>query len=312
MCENNQSKITEFILLGFQDFYNLKMILFMLIMLIYILILSENLLIIVLLTTSDHLKFPMFYFIKHLALADVIFPTTVVPLMLDVILKNKRRVSVAGCITQLHLCGVSVFSQCFLLAAMSYDRYMAILKPLHYSLIMNPNVCLALVAGSWLIVFIFISSGMIFVWQLQFCGQSYINHFYCDVGPVAALSTSDISSLVLHELLTSVFMVFVPFVFIIITYALIFFSIIRIPSTSGRRKCFSTCSSHLTSVCTFYVTLLIVYLIPSEEDKININKFRSLLYILVTPLLNPIIYSLKNKEIRGALRKLLKYNSINN
>ncbi|CAH2272547.1 olfactory receptor 10A7-like, partial [Pelobates cultripes] len=176
--------IPEFILVGFQGFYNIKIILFILILIIYIVIIIGNLLILVLVTISDNLKLPMFFFLKHLALADVMVPTSIVPLMLDVLLKEKRRVSVTGCITQLHFSGVSGFSQCFLLAAMSYDRYIAILKPLRYSLIMNPNICLALIAGSWIIVFILISSGIIMIWHLQFCGQNYINHFYCDLFPV--------------------------------------------------------------------------------------------------------------------------------
>ncbi|XP_063302552.1 olfactory receptor 5P68-like [Pelobates fuscus] len=305
MCEDNQTEITEFILVGFQGFYNIKITLFILILIIYIVIIISNLLILVLVTISDNLKLPMFFFLKHLALADVMVPTSIVPLMLDVLLKEKRRVSVADCITQLHFSGVSGFSQCFLLAAMSYDRYIAILKPLRYSLIMNPNICLALIAGSWIIVFILISSGIIMILHLQFCGQNYINHFYCDFFPVVALSTSNTSILLLHELLTSIVMVFVPFVFIIITYVFIFFTIIRIPSASGRSKSFSTCSSHLTSVCTFYVTLLIVYMVPPDENNISMNKFRSFLYILVTPLLNPIIYNWKNKEIRRAMRKYL-------
>ncbi|KAM8972697.1 olfactory receptor 5G3-like [Pelodytes ibericus] len=306
MCEDNQTQVIEFLLLGFQDLHNLKIPLFTLFFVIYLSILGGNLLIILLVTAFDHLSIPMFYFLKHLALADVLLTTNIVPLMLDVILREGRPVPVAGCITQLYFFGVCGFLQCFLLAVMSYDRYLAICKPMHYSLIMSPAFCLKMVSGSWLLVLTLISSETILLFQLQFCGLRNINHFFCDFGPLVELSTSDTSALVFQDFLVSIPLIFVPFVLIIITYILIFVTIMRMATITGRRKAFSTCSSHLITVCTYYVALMTVYMVPPGKDSLTINKFRSLLYIVVTPLLNPIIYSLRNQEIRSALRRYIK------
>ncbi|XP_063302559.1 olfactory receptor 1361-like [Pelobates fuscus] len=306
MCEDNQTQVPEFLLLGFQGLYHLKGLLFMLFLIIYTAILCGNLLIIVLLTTIDHLNFPMFYFLKHLALADVLLTTSVMPFALNIIIMEERTVPLAGCLTQLYIFGISGFVQCFLLAVMSYDRYLAIRQPFSYTLIMTPNVCLSLVSGSWFLVFILISSEFVIICQLKFCGLNYLDHFFCDFGPVVALSTSDTSLLMTLDFVISVNMIFVPFVFIVITYILISFMFIGISSKTGRRKFISTCSSHLISVCTYYVSLITVYMIPSGENSVNVNKFRSLLYIVGTPLANPIIYSFRNQEIKAALRKVLK------
>ncbi|CAH2272543.1 olfactory receptor 10A7-like, partial [Pelobates cultripes] len=288
----------EFLLLGFQGFYHLKGLLFMLFLIIYTAILCGNLLIVVLVTTIDHLNVPMFYFLKHLALADLILTTSVMPLTLNIIIMEERRVPLAGCLTQLYVFGVFGFVQCLLLAVMSYDRYVAIRKPFSYTLIMTPNVCLSLVSGSWLLVFILASGEFVIICQLKYCSLNYLDHFFCDFGPVVALSISDTSLLMTLDFVISVNMIFVPFVFIVITYILISFTFISISSKTERRKFISTCSSHISTVCTYYVTLIVVYIAPYGENSVNMNKFRSLLYILGTPLANPIIYSFRNQEIR--------------
>ncbi|KAM4749311.1 olfactory receptor 6N1-like [Rhinophrynus dorsalis] len=306
MCDDNQTQVTEILLLGFQHLINFKIPLFTVFLLIYIVILGGNFLIIFLVTTSEHLKTPMFYFLKNLGLADVLLTTNIVPMMLNIILHDEITISLVSCIAQLYFFGVSGFVQCFLLAVMSYDRYLAICNPLHYISIMEPSVCLGLVIGSWLLVFVLISSEIIMVCQLHFCGLNYINHFFCDFGPVVALSTSDTSVLMLQDFIISIPMIFVPFVLIILTYIGIFITILRFPTNIGRKKSFSTCSSHLTVVCTYYGTLIIVYMGSSVENSVNINKFLSLFYIVITPFMNPIIYSLRNKELRGALKKYFK------
>ncbi|KAM8972588.1 olfactory receptor 5P81-like [Pelodytes ibericus] len=306
MCVDNQTQVTEILLLGFKGLYSLNLLLFVLLLLIYIVILGGNGLIILLMTTSDQFKLPMFYFLKHVASTDVLLTTSSVPLMLDVIITEGKTVSFTGCITQLYLTGVSGGVQCYLLAVMSFDRYMAICKPLSYHFIMAPNVCLYLVAGSWFLLFFLISSEIIMVCQFHFCGHSDIDNFFCDFIPLVELSTSDTSILMLIDIFISITIIVVPFVFIIITYTLIFFVIIRIPSVTGRKKFFSTCSSHLASVCTYYITLIIVYMVPTGEGSSSINKFRSLLIVTVSPLMNPFIYSLRNQEIRETFRKVLK------
>ncbi|XP_053575514.1 olfactory receptor 490-like [Bombina bombina] len=308
MCGSNQTQIIEVLLLGFLDLYHFKALIFIVLLLMYILIISGNFLIIFLITVSEQLNIPMFFFIKHLAIGDVLLTTTIIPKMLEIILKDKVKLSIINCIIQLYIFGVSGFVQCFLLAVMSYDRYLAICNPLHYSSIMVAKLCLQLVTASWLLVCILISSGITLVSQLQFCGQNSINHFFCDFIPLLELSSSDTSILKTLDFVSSCFMMFFPFVYIIITYVYIFFTILNISSTTGRKKAFSTCSSHLTIVCAYYGTLIAVYMVPSDG---NVNKFRSLLYIVITPLMNPLIYSLRNIEIRGALMNILKKSRMN-
>ncbi|XP_068129427.1 olfactory receptor 5P81-like [Hyperolius riggenbachi] len=305
MCEANETQVTQVHLLGFQVHSTLKALLFIGFLLIYIMILCGNLLIIILVTTVDHLKIPMFFFLKHLATADVLLTSSVVPLMLDIIFIEEAKLSITECIIQLYCFGIFGFVQCFLIATMSYDRYLAICSPLRYSSLMNPNFCLQLVAGSWCLVTLLISSELIELFQFSFCNRNYIDHFYCDFGPFVELSTSDTSGLMLHDFINSIFIIFFPFAFIIMTYVCISFTILKISSAYGRRKAFSTCSSHLVTVCTYYGTLMTVYMVPADNSGVNINKYRSLLYIVVTPLMNPIIYSLRNQEIKRAFLKLL-------
>ncbi|XP_075061781.1 olfactory receptor 11A1-like [Mixophyes fleayi] len=305
MCEDNQTQVTQIRMLGFQGLYKFKILLFIVFLVTYIMILTGNLLIIILVTTIDYLKVPMFFFLKHLAIADMLLTTSVVPMMLENILLEEGRLSFIGCLTQLYCFGIFGFVQCFLIAVMSYDRFLAICNPLRYTLMMGPNVCLQLVIGSWLLVIILITSGMVIVFQINFCGLSYIDHFFCDFGPTVNLATSDTSMLMLQDFVVSIFMIFFPFAFIIMTYICIFFTIVKMSSNHRRRKAFSTCSSHLTIVCTYYGTLITVYMTPSNESTSHINKYRSLLYIMATPLMNPIIYSLRNRKIKKALIKLL-------
>ncbi|KAM5171503.1 olfactory receptor 5P81-like [Mantella aurantiaca] len=305
MCEDNQTEVAEFLLLGFQNLHKLKIIFFLLFFISYIVIFSGNLIIIVLISIDNHLKIPMFYFLKHLAIADLMITTTIVPMMLEIILKDTITISVTACIVQLYCCAIFGFVQCLLIAIMSYDRYLAICNPMHYHLIMKPNMCLQMVVGAWLLI-LFASSEFVLVYQLQFCGGNIIDHFFCDYGPFIELSTSDISLLVLVDLSLGIIFIFVPFSFIIVTYVLIFFSIIQLSSTNGRWKAFSTCSSHLGTVCTYYGSLMIVYITTSDERSPNINKCMSLFYIVATPLGNPIIYSLRNHEIRKSLQKFFK------
>ncbi|XP_075061795.1 olfactory receptor 11L1-like [Mixophyes fleayi] len=304
MCEDNQTEVTVFLLHGFQDLYKYKFLLFIIFLFSYIVVLNGNFILIVLVSTSDHLKIPMFIFLKHLAVADVLLTTTIMPMMLDIILRDVKEVSVTICIIQLYLFFNFGFVQGFLIAVMSYDRYLAICHPMRYNSIMMPHVCLKMIVGSWLLVFI-VSSEIIMVWQFQFCGLNYIDHFFCDFGPIVQLSTSDTSMLLLVDFVISILIFFIPFFLILITYIIIFFAILNISSNSGRKKAFSTCSSHLITVCAYYGTLITVSMAPTDKSSFKTNKFRSLLYIVVTPMMNPIIYSLRNHEIRRTLQKMI-------
>ncbi|XP_075061798.1 olfactory receptor 5P81-like [Mixophyes fleayi] len=302
MCEDNQTEVTVFLLLGFQGLYKYKILLFIVFLLSYIVVLNGNLVLVVLVSTSDHLKTPMFIFLKHLAISDVLITTTIIPMMLDIILRDERVVSITSCVIQQFLCLLFGALQCFLIVIMSYDRFLAICNPMRYNSIMVPQVCLKMIVGSWLLAFI-LSSEIIMVCQLRFCGLNYIDHFFCDLGSIVGVSSSDTSILLLVDFVISILIFFIPFFLIIITYIIIFFTILNISSKNGRKKAFSTCSSHLTTVCAYYGTLMTVFLAPSDKSSLNTNKFRSLLYIVVTPMMNPIIYSLRNHEIRRTLQK---------
>ncbi|XP_075061783.1 olfactory receptor 5P81-like [Mixophyes fleayi] len=304
MCEDNQTEATMFLLLGFQGLYKYKILLFIVFLLSYIVVLNGNLVLIVLVSTSDHLKVPMFIFLKHLTVADVLITSTIIPMMLDIILRDVKELSVTGCILQLYFFVIFESLQCFIIVIMSYDRYLAICNPMRYNSIMVPHVCLKMIVGSWLLVFI-LASETIMVCQLHFCGLNYIDHYFCDFGPIVELSSSDTSILLLVDSVISTLIFFIPFFLIIITYIIIFFTILKISSNSGRKKAFSTCSSHLATVCAYYGTLMTIYMAPSDESSFNTNKFRSLLYIVVTPMMNPIIYSLRNHEIRRTLQKMI-------
>ncbi|KAM5171509.1 olfactory receptor 1f45-like [Mantella aurantiaca] len=305
MCEVNQTEVAEFLLLGFQNLNKFKILLFIAFLISYIVILSGNLNIIVLISIDNHLKIPMFYFLKHLAIADLMLTTTIVPIMLEIMLQDSITISVIACFIQLHCGAIFGFVQSFLIAIMSYDRYLAICNPMRYNSIMEPNMSLLMVVGSWLLL-AFMSIDLVLLYQLHFCDGNIIDHFFCDTGPLIELSTSDTSRFVLVEFLLSILIVIVPFAFIIVTYILISFTILHISSTNGRWKAFSTCNSHLATVCTYYGSLMIVYTTPSDDRSPNTNKFMSLFYIVATPLGNPIIYSLRNHEIRKSLKKVFK------
>ncbi|XP_069817524.1 olfactory receptor 11L1-like [Dendropsophus ebraccatus] len=305
MCEENQTQVTQIRLLGFRSLQKYRSLLFIVFLLTYLFILIGNLLIILLVTIIDHLKTPMYIFLKHLSIADVFTTTTVVPMMLDKIFGELGILPFWGCILQLYIYSIFGYVQCLLIAVMSYDRYLAICHPLRYSSLMSPHLCLQLVTGSWLLCMILISSDFFILIQFTFCGLNFIDHFFCDFGPIVELATSDTSILMLQDFVFSIFTIFFPFVFIIMTYIFIFCSIFNISSTFGRRKAFSTCSSHLITVCVYYGTLINVYLAPSDQNTSHINKYRSLLYVVVTPLMNPITYSLRNNEINWAIQKMI-------
>ncbi|XP_056425605.1 olfactory receptor 10A7-like [Hyla sarda] len=305
MCEENETQVTKIHLLGFRSLHKYRTLLFIVFLLTYIFILGGNLLIIALVSVIDHLKTPMYFFLKHLSIADVLLTTSVVPVMLDIILVERGIFSFWGCIMQLYLFCMFGFVQCLIIAIMSFDRYLAICHPLRYTSLMNQDICLQLIVGSWFIVCVLALSEFFVLIQINFCGLNSIDHFFCDFGPVVELATSDSSILILQDFVFAIIMILFPFVFIIMTYVLIFFTILKISSIFGRRKAFSTCSSHLTSVCIYYGTLLTVYSAPSDENTSHINKYRSLLYLVVTPLMNPIIYSLRNQEIKRAVQKVI-------
>ncbi|XP_069618714.1 olfactory receptor 5G3-like [Ranitomeya imitator] len=305
MCDVNQTEVTEFLLLGFTGLYKYKFLLFILFLFSYLIILGGNLLIIMLVSTNHNLNTPMFYFLKYLAVADILSTTTIMPMMLNIILYDMKEVPVRICIIQLHMIFIFGFNPMILLTIMSYDRYLAICSPMRYNSIMQPHVCFKMVLGSWFFNVV-LSFEMILVWQLEFCGNNIIDHFFCDFEILRELTSSNTYLLTLVDFVIGIIGGVIPFALILISYLSIFYTIMALSSISGLSKAFSTCGSHLTTVCIYYGTLLTIYTIPSNDRSMSTNKFLSLLYIVVTPMMNPIIYSLRNQEIRRAIHQMFR------
>ncbi|XP_063302632.1 olfactory receptor 5V1-like [Pelobates fuscus] len=295
--------IKEFRILGFENIHNIKIVLFNLFLINYIVTLSTNAMIISLVVTSPYIYSPMYFFLSHLSISDILLTTTIVPEMLHIILKEGITMSLAGCFIQFYFVSLFVTAECLLLAVMSYDRYLAICNPLRYSSIMELKMCVYLVMSSWGLAILIALPHILILSQMTFCGSNIIDHFFCDLIPVLKLSCSNGMTNTILTIVMLTFFAFFPFAFITKTYISIFLTILRISTSNERQKAFSTCSSHLTVVCLYYGTLLCNYLVPSKKEYLGLQKLVSMLYTIVTPLLNPILYSLRNEQIRGAIMK---------
>ncbi|XP_077171273.1 olfactory receptor 2AP1-like [Paroedura picta] len=304
--QRNETTVTEFLLLGFGDLGDQHLVLFLLLLVIYTITMVGNIFIVVLVVVDHHLHTPMYFFLGNLSCLETCYSSTILPVMLANLLHGGHgTISVAGCMTQYYFFGFLAASECYLLAAMSYDRYVAICKPLLYTVLMNAKVCVQLVAASWINGSMAITITIYLVHQLTFCGPSEINHFFCDLDPILELSCSDTHAIKFFTFFLAVVFSLSPFLLTLTSYGCIISAIIRIPSTSGRQKAFSTCSSHLIVVSLFYGTLMIVYMLPKTETLQDLNKVFSLFYTVLTPLINPLIYSLRNREVKVAFRRAL-------
>nr|XP_014433564.2 olfactory receptor 6N1-like [Pelodiscus sinensis] len=303
--EGNGTTIMEFILLGFRDLPKLHGLLFLLFLVIYLATMAGNLLIMALVVADQHLHTPMYFFLGNLSFLETCYSSTILPRLLASLLTGDRTISVAGCIAQLYVFGSLAGTECCLLSVMSYDRYLAICKPLHYAARMNGQLCLKLVAGLWIGGFVSVSVFVFMMSQLTFCGPNTIDHFFCDFRPIIKLSCTDTHMVKVASFVSSSIFTLPPFLLTLASYVYIISTILRIPSTSGRQKAFSTCSSHLIVVSIFYGTLIMVYLVSESDALRDLNKVFSVFYGVLTPLVNPLIYSLRNKEVKEALRKVL-------
>uniref|UniRef100_A0A8C5M544 Olfactory receptor n=1 Tax=Leptobrachium leishanense TaxID=445787 RepID=A0A8C5M544_9ANUR len=300
----NLSTIKEILLLGFQTLHDFRILFCHIFLISYCLTISVNILIIVLVSSSRSLHSPMYFFLMHLSISDLILTTDIVPLMLEVIINNGAKMTLAGCITQFYFFGVSEASECLLLTVMSYDRYLAICNPLRYVSVMSPALCIRLVLMSWVISFSILFADVMTISSLNFCGPNVINHFFCDFFPLLGLSCSDFEGAALQGTLMAIPVVILLFIIIVVSYSCIVSSILKIPSLLGRQKAFSTCSSHLIVVSIYYGTMIGIYTQPPRSQSFSANKALSLVYTVVTPLFNPVIYSLRNKDIKVAFIKL--------
>ncbi|XP_030398523.1 olfactory receptor 1020-like [Gopherus evgoodei] len=304
----NQTFSTEFILLGFGNLPQLQILLFLLFLVIYIVIMTRNILIVALAMADQYLHTPMYFFLGNLSCLETCCASTILPRMLASFLTEDRTISVQVCIAQLDFFGSLVAVKCCLLSVMSYDLYLAICKPLQYAALMNGRLCFWLAAGSWVSGFMACTITECWISQMIFCGPSEIDHFFCDYNPLVKLSCSDTSLMALvtflfssmqgHSILT-----LPPVLLTLASYIAIITTIKRIPSMTGRQKAFSIFSSHLIVVTFCHGTLIFVYLLPDTNTLRELHKVFSLFYTVLTPLVNPLIYSLRNKEVKEALRK---------
>ncbi|CAI9538181.1 unnamed protein product, partial [Staurois parvus] len=292
------------VLLGFQNIESIRVLFFLFLFIIYCVTISGNLLIMVLIHRSKNLQSPMYFFITQLSLLDMMLSTDILPNLLHIILYNGCTMSLTGCVSQFSFFATAEVSECLLLTVMSYDRYLAICKPLHYNSIINQRFCMKSVIIIWLLGFKIMLLDSISLCSLYYCGPNIIDHFYCDIQPILELSCSDPSWVHIQTIVIGFFCVSAPFTIIIVSYICIVLTILKIPSISGRHKAFTTCSSHLIVVSIFFGSITIVYLFPTRGKLGGLGKVLSLFYTVITPLLNPIIYTFRNKDFKIAFDKI--------
>ncbi|XP_004715033.2 olfactory receptor 5B12-like [Echinops telfairi] len=300
----NTSEVTEFFLLGLTDALELQTPLFIIFALIYFITVFGNLGMIVLILLDSRLHTPMYFFLSNLSLVDCVYASAVAPKVMVAFLTGDKIISYNACAAQMFFFAAFATIESFLLASMAFDRHAAVCKPLHYTTTMTNTVCLLLVAGSYICGLLQSSIHVAFTFHLSFCHSNVVNHFFCDIPPLLALSCSDIytNEIVLFAL--AAFNVFFTLLVILNSYLFIFMAILRMHSAEGRKKAVSTCASHLTTVSIFYGTVIFMYLQPSSSHSMDTDKMASVFYTMVIPMLNPLVYSLRNKEVKSAFKKV--------
>ncbi|XP_066476257.1 olfactory receptor 5G9-like [Tiliqua scincoides] len=301
----NHTQVTEFRLTGLTDIPQLQIALFVLFLAVYAITLGGNLGMIILIHSSPQLHTPMYFFLSNLSLLDICYSLSVTPKFLTDLLKKKKVISFANCLIQFYFYALFATTECYLLAVMAYDRYVAICNPLLYFVTMSQTKCFQLVAISYAAGITNALVHTVAASRLSFCGPNTINNFYCDVPPLLALSCSDTSLnnvllfvLVGFNMISANLTIFTSYIYILVT-------ILKIRSAKSRQKAFSTCTSHLMVIIIFYGSASFMYAQPSSRNNQNLDKIASVFYTAVTPMLNPLIYSIRNKEVRNAFRKVL-------
>ncbi|XP_020829996.1 olfactory receptor 9I1-like [Phascolarctos cinereus] len=305
MAEQNHTTVTEFVLIGFTDHPNLGVILFLVFLSFYLITLLGNMGMFLLIRFDSHLHTPMYFFLSHLSLLDACYSSVIIPQILVTLVIGKTSVSYNSCATQFFFFTVCAGTECFLLSVMAYDRYVAISSPLLYSSAMTLGTRWGLVAGAY-------GGGLlggilrtVFIFTLSFCGPNQINFFFCDVPPLLGLSCSDTTTTQILIVFFGSFVIFANALVILVSYLFIIRAILHIKSVGGRAKTFSTCASHLTAVMLFFGTLTFIYMRSNSNKSLEEDKVVSVLYTVFIPMVNPFIYSLRNKEMKAAFRKVI-------
>ncbi|EHB03118.1 Olfactory receptor 5T2 [Heterocephalus glaber] len=303
---NNITAVTAFVLKGFTDDTQLQTILFFLFLAIYFFTLMANVGLILLVIEDSQLHNPMYYFLSVLSFVDACFSTVITPKMLGDFMSKRKVILFPECAVQMFLAVTFGTTECFLLAAMAYDRYVAIYNPLLYSVSMTPRIYVSLIAASCVGGLLHSTLHTVATFSLSFCGSNEIRHIFCDIPPLLAISCSDthINELLLFLFVSSIEVVTI--LIVLISYGLILLAILKMPSAEGRRKVFSTCGSHLTGVSLYHGTILFMYVRPSSSYALEHDMIVSMCYSIVIPMLNPVIYSLRNKDVKGALKRLFR------
>ncbi|KAM6218611.1 olfactory receptor 2A12-like [Rhynchocyon petersi] len=304
--EQNQSWVSEFILLGFSSDTASNRILFFAFLLLYLSSILGNGLIVTLICLDSHLHTPMYFFLCILSLLDMGYVTTTMPQMLVHLLINSKTISFAGCWLQMYVFGSLSLTECIFFVVMAYDRYVAICYPLHYTIILSWGMCRRLAGGTWACGSFFSLIHTFFTMRLPYCGPNIVNHYFCESPSVRSLACMDTHLIEMIDFVMSVFVDVTPLFIILASYIRISLAIFKIKATSGRLKAFSTCASHLTAVMLFYVPAIYIYLRPNSSYSPERDKQVSLFYNVFTALLNPVVYSLRNKDIKGAFLKVMK------
>ncbi|KAM3920461.1 olfactory receptor-like protein OLF1 [Leptodactylus fuscus] len=307
MEQFNQTSVKSFILLGLSSVPHLQVIYFLLFLIIYTITLSGNVLLLVVVRVNSHLHTPMYFFLSNLSVIDICFSSTIVPKLLKNTLSRDKSISFLGCAAQMYFSLALGATECITLAVMAYDRYVAICNPLRYQIIMHKTLCIGLAVFSWTVSFLNAVLHAILTFQLPYCKSHHVHHFFCEMPPLFKLSCQDTLFNEVAVYISGGIIALCSFLLTIVSYFRIITNILKIRSTKGRSKAFSTCASHLTVVSLYYGTIMFMYLRPRHSYSPDRDRAISILYTVVTPMLNPIIYSIRNKDVKGTLkRKVLR------
>ncbi|XP_075717289.1 olfactory receptor 2D2-like [Rhinoderma darwinii] len=309
MERRNYSQVTEFILLGFSTDPIVQVLLFHIFLVLYMTTVAGNLLLIVAVTSDHRLHNSMYIFLANLSFLDIGFTSITIPKMLINFLREKKSISYAGCFFQVYGFLLLGETECVLLAFMAYDRYIAISNPLRYSVIMKTTACVRMIGASWFTGSVISSVDIYFLYQLQYCELTTVDHFFCEVPSLMKISCSDFSAFNMVKLVGSFILLLLPLSCILYSYSHIILTVLKI--RSSRFKAFSTCISHLIIVILFFGSAIVIYMKPEHSGHLS-YKLLSLFYTTVTPMLNPMIYSLRNKDVRGAIRHAWRFEVISN